>query len=356
MSKVRSRLGRGLSSLISVAEEEALGSPASGASAGQALPSPLPSSRQGATLPDGLPVMREIPLIGNADSGDPDTSGPPADSVAMAGQLPDNGTYISVAVRAIAPNPHQPRKHFDDNRLHELAASLRESGVIQPIVVRPSPTVAGQYELVAGERRWRAAVLAGLDALPAIVRHVDAAMQARLALVENVQRQDLNPIERAAAYATLLKTLGITQQELARQLGEDRSSIANFMRLLDLAEPAQRLLADGRLSAGHGKVLAGVPDIAEQCRLAEIAVKAELSVRALEQLIKKGVPPAAAAATPTSAHLVDLEKSLSRQVGMRVQIRATGKSTSKGKLVIHYTSLDQFDQLLERMNVRLEET
>jgi ParB family transcriptional regulator, chromosome partitioning protein len=353
MSKVRSRLGRGLSSLISVAEEEALESPEGGATAGQSSPVPAAAI----SVPGGLPVMREVRDTRNADSNELTRVDPPAAPVPRAGQLPGTDQLISVAVAAVVPNPHQPRKRFDEPRLQELAASLRESGVIQPIIIRPSPTGAGQFELIAGERRWRAAVLAGLDTMPAIVRQVDVANQARLALVENVQREDLNPIERAAAYASLINTLEITQQELARQLGEDRSSIANFLRLLDLAEVVQRLIVDGQLSAGHGKVLAGVSDIAEQCRWAELASKQELSVRGLEQLIRKGSPPAAPVApTPTSAHLLDLERSVSRQIGMRVQIRGVGKNKSKGKLVIHYQSLDQFDQLLERMNIRLEET
>ena len=261
------------------------------------------------------------------------------------------------ARRGRGANPQQPRKRFDESRLSELAASLRQSGVIQPIIVRPGST-PGHYELIAGERRWRAATLAGLDTIPAIVRQVDAAAQARLALVENVQREDLNPIERAAAYATLLKTLAITQQELAQQLGEDRSSIANFLRLLELAEPVQQMVADGHLSAGHGKVLAGVSDIADQCRLADLAIHRELSVRALEDVIKKGTPPhlPAADASAGSAHLLDLAKSISRQIGMRVEIRAGGKNKKKGRLVVHYTSLDQFDQLLERLDIRIEET
>jgi ParB family transcriptional regulator, chromosome partitioning protein len=360
MSKVRSRLGRGLSSLISMPDEDESGPLASTATAGQGEPpasTGLTPSVAVASLPGELPVMRELPVQKNAIATEQSPSNPPILPADKAGQLPDTGRFMNVPVAAVVPNPHQPRKHFDEDRLRELSASLRESGVIQPIIVRPGGVGTGQYELIAGERRWRAAILAGLDTMPAIVRQVDPAAQARLALVENVQREDLNPIERAGAYATLLKSLGITQQELAQQLGEDRSSIANFLRLLELAEPVQRLVADGHLSAGHAKVLAGVPDIAEQCRLAELAVKRELSVRTLEEIIKKGaapVPPAAS--TPGSAHLLDLEKSISRQVGMRVQIRAAGKNKAKGKLVIHYQSLDQFDQLLERMNVRLEES
>jgi ParB family chromosome partitioning protein len=342
-------------------DEEAM-EPAEGvATGGQAPPIPAPSVNDAAPLPGELPVMRELPRTDTPHITVETPAHPPANRGAIAGQLPDNGRLMDVPVAAVMPNPHQPRKRFDESRLQELAASLRESGVIQPIIVRPSGTSAGRYELIAGERRWRAAGIAGLDMIPAIVRHVNGAAQARLALVENVQREDLNPIERAAAYATLLKSLGITQQELARQLGEDRSSLANFLRLLDLAEPVQRRVADGQLSAGHGKVLAGVSDIAEQCRFAEVAVKRELSVRALEELVKKGVMPDSPAppagdSSSISAHLLDLEKSISRQMGMRVQIQAGGKNKKRGKLVIHYTSLDQFDQLLERLNVRIEET
>jgi ParB family chromosome partitioning protein len=177
-----------------------------------------------------------------------------------------------------------------------------------------------------------------------------------MALVENIQRENLNPIDRAQAYRTLMNQLGLTQAELAGRMGEDRSSIANHLRLLDLAEPVQAMIGDGRLTLGHAKVLAGVPDVLEQERLANLVVSQGLSVRNLERLLQDGAKaPAEVPAAPKSsaAHLLDLEKSLSGQLGMRVQVRSAAKK-GKGRLVIHYGSLDQFDELLNRLGVLAE--
>src|SRR5262249_27010271 len=154
----------------------------------------------------------------------------------------------------IQPNPHQPRRQFDQAAIAELAASIKSTGLIQPVIVRHMP--GGAYQLIAGERRWRAARIAGLARIPAIVRNVDNFAQAQMALIENIQREDLNPIDRAESYKTLINQLGLTQNELANRLGEDRSSIANFLRLLELAEPVRQLVRDGKLSVGHAKIIA----------------------------------------------------------------------------------------------------
>ena len=166
--------------------------------------------------------------------------------------------------------------------LVELAASMKVAGVIQPVIVRRAD--AG-YQLIAGERRLRAARMAGLKGIPAIVREVDAFTQAQIALIENIQREDLNPIDRARLIERCMTQLGLTQQELATRLGEDRSSIANYVRLLDLAEPVRELIRDGRISLGHAKLLAGVDDVLEQQRLADLCVAQDLSVRNLERLL-----------------------------------------------------------------------
>ncbi len=243
---------------------------------------------------------------------------------------------------------------MDEANIAELAASLKATGVIQPIVVRRE---GDHYELIAGERRWRAARQAGFTSVPAIVRDVDRLTQAQMALVENVQRENLNPIDRAAAYRTLTRQLGLTQVELATRLGEDRSTIANFLRLLELPEPVQALVSEGKLSHGHAKLLAGVTDILQQERLAKLVVAQELSVRNLERMIQ-GTSPATTgghqAPTGRSAHLVDLEKNLSRQLGMRIEVRSAGQSKSKGKLIVHYANLDQFDDLLARLGLSTE--
>ena len=221
-------------------------------------------------------------------------------------------------------------------------------------MIRDGTLTLGHAKNIAGERRLRAAKLAGMTALPAIVRDVDSFTQAQMALVENIQREDLNPIDRAQSYRTLMDQLGLTQAELAARLGEDRSSIANFLRLLDLAEPVREMIRDGTLTLGHAKILAGVDDILEQQRLAELVVAQELSVRNLERLLQDAAsnePPPRREPSVTP-HLQDLEKSIARQLGMRVQLRSGGKG--KGRLVIHYASLDQFDELLSRMGVRTE--
>src|SRR6185437_14215047 len=200
------------------------------------------------------------------------------------------------------------------------------------------------------------AKIAGLTTIPAIIRNIDSFTQAQLALVENVQREDLNPLDRAVAYRSLVTQLGLTQAELAIRLGEDRSSVANFLRLLELAPPVQALVRDAKLSLGHAKLLAGVTNVKEQERLANLVVSQDLSVRNLERLIQQPTAAPATKATPSgpSAHLQDLEKSFARQLGMRVQIH-TGANKSKGRIVIHYASLDQFDQLQERLGISSDE-
>lgn len=319
MSKLaKSRLGRGLSSLISISD---------------------------------LPVEAEIvppPSVPGEMSGDTPLvlTAPNDNRPAGAREIP---------IDRITPNPHQPRRNMNEASIAELAASVKSSGVIQPVIVRPAPDNSGWYQLIAGERRWRAAKLAGLRDIPAIVREVDSFTQAQMALIENIQREDLNPIDRAESYKTLIGQLGLTQAELAARLGEDRSSIANFLRLLELAEPVRQLVRDGKLSAGHAKILAGVPDIFEQEKLANLVVIQELSVRNLERMLqeKDGKPQAIRQASVASAHLQDLERSIARHLGMKVQIRASAKK-GKGKLIIQYATLDQFDELLGRLGVRVE--
>lgn len=303
MSK-KSRLGRGLSSLLSVSEPAA----------------------------------------------DPTDAAPPPPTPVASDSEPADGQLFHVELSQVVVNPHQPRRVFDAGELQGLADSLKSTGLIQPIVVR---AIASGYELVAGERRWRAAKLAGLTHLPALLRRVAPLELAELALVENIQRADLNPIERAMAYQTLLQQLGLTQEELATRLGEDRSTVANHLRLLDLTEAARKLVAAGALTLGHAKLLAGVHDLLLQQQLAERAVAQQLSVRNLEKVIAQArldQPPAA----PASAHIADLERRLSRDLQMRVQVRQAGKK-GRGRLIIHYGSLDQFDDLVGKLGLSTAE-
>ena len=318
-SKDRPRLGRGLASLISVTEHIEV-----------PLPRLHPQSK--AAEPAPVPVVASVP---------------PAQPVLLAG-----GTPMDVPLDAIVANPRQPRQSFDETHLKELAESMRVNGVIQPILLRP--VGGGQYQLIAGERRWRAAQIAQLKVIPAIIRDVDALTQAQLAMIENIQREDLNPIERALGYQVLIKELGLTQAELAGRLGEDRSTIANFVRLLELTEVVREQVRGGKLSVGHAKLLAGVPDILEQQKLGELVISQGLSVRNLERILQERAAgaPAKAERIPLSPHLQEIEKTLCRQLGLRVQLRA-GKERGKGRIVLHYGNLDQFDEIMDRMGVNL---
>jgi ParB family chromosome partitioning protein len=316
IAKGKSRLGRGLSSLISVSD---------------------------------LPVEVDVPADPPAQAAHPEVSAAHGPTSGPLSAVP-----LEIRTDSIQPNPHQPRKQFDEAGILSLAASLKSTGLVQPIIVRPSPDGSpGQYQLIAGERRLRAAKAAGLETIPAIVRNVDPFKQAQMALIENVQREDLNPIDRALAYRALIEQLGLTQGELASRLGEDRSSIANYLRLLDLAEPVRDMVRAGELSLGHAKILAGISDPTHQQELADRIIGQGLSVRNLERIMTE-VPPATAPTVPlASPHIRDLEQSLTSQLGLRVQVRSAAKK-GKGRLVIHYSSLDQFDQLLERLGVKAE--
>jgi len=327
MSKfLKPRLGRGLSSLISVSD--------------------LPVERE---IPSQIPADHES--HGSAEQQLTASESEPTQPSQAAVHQGDG--YAELPIDAITVNPHQPRRQMNEATLAELAASLKATGLIQPVVVR---RLVDGYQLIAGERRWRAARLAGLQSIPVIIRQVDAFTQAQMALVENIQRENLNPIDRAVAYRALISQLGLTQAELAQRLGEDRSSIANHLRLLDLSDAVQKSVIDGRLSLGHAKLLASVPDILEQDRLAQLVMSQELSVRNLERLIQeqRGTPAEAPAGANASPHLIDLEKNLSRQLGIRVQIRAAGHSKTKGRLICHFANLDQFDDLMARLGLSTE--
>jgi ParB family chromosome partitioning protein len=330
MSKqVKSRLGRGLSSLISVSDP------------------PLVERE--------IARVEEIDRESGTGAGDviTEVTTPVGASEPLGAREVRSGlgSPIELPIDQITPNPHQPRREFNEAALNELAASLKSNGLIQPIVVRPMSV--GGYQLVAGVRRLRASKLAGLSAIPAIIRDVDPFTQAQMALVENIHRADLNPIERASAYKSLIEQLGLTQAELAQRLGEDRTTITNFVRLMELPEPVRDLIRDQKLTLGHAKVLGGLTDKAEQQRLADLAVSQGLSIKNMERLISGSMTPPAVRPKPdVSAHLASLEKSFARQLGMRVQIKSKSGSKTKGRVVIHYATLDQFDHLMELLEIQ----
>jgi len=251
----------------------------------------------------------------------------------------------TMLVADLEPHPEQPRRHFDETALDELARSIQARGLIQPIVVRPW---RGKYHIVAGERRWRAAQRAQLHEVPVIVRAFDEAETLELALVENIQREDLNAIEEAEAYSKLIQHFGHSQEALGRIVHKSRSHIANLLRLLDLPERVRSMLADGRLSMGHARALITAPDPEA---LARQVVERGLSVRETERLAQSARPPAprpaaARAAKEPDADIAALERQLGDILGLKVKIAYEGNA---GSVTLGFSSLDQLDLICQRL-------
>jgi ParB family chromosome partitioning protein len=290
-----------------------------------------------------------------ADAGPGRKSAP--DPSALALPAPDpapprgDGLHLS-AIEDVHPARHQPRKAFDDERLEELAESIRAQGIIQPLIVRRRD--GGGYELIAGERRWRAAQRAGLHEVPVVVREVAEERAFELALVENLQRADLNPIEEAEGYQRLMAEFGYTQETLAGRVGKDRSTVANALRLLKLPPPVRDMVISGRLSMGHARGLLGLESDTAIERLARQTVARELSVRQVETLVrrerqeghgKRASAPSAPA--PPSPAARDLVQKLEQALGTRV--RLVQADATRGHLEIHYHSLDELDAVLAKI-------
>lgn len=257
------------------------------------------------------------------------------------------------AVSDIRPNPAQPRRTFSETELEELANSIQQRGVLQPILLRPDPDAPNQYQIVAGERRWRAAQRAGLQTIPAVVRDMDELQLLEVGIIENVQREDLNPIEEAEAYGALIKRFGRTQENLAESVGKSRAHIANTMRLLNLGESAREHLRQGRISAGHARAALGAPD---PDPVVDMAVAKGMSVRDVEALVKRlkdgGALDAVAKKVAQSDKDVDteaLEADLARVLGLKVDIRQGGKG---GELRIKYGDLEQLDELCRKLTAK----
>jgi ParB family chromosome partitioning protein len=259
---------------------------------------------------------------------------------------------LEVDIELIEPNPEQPRTHFDETKLEELAQSIRVNGLVQPLLIRRVP--GGRYQLIAGERRWRASQRAGLHKVTAVVREISNDQLLPLALIENIQRQELNPIEEAIAYQRLMEEFGLTQEELARQVGKDRSSIANTLRLLRLPADIQRLLEEGRLSMGHARALLGLESEVEQRALAQEIVNHQWSVRDTERAVKRGGTPSRSKAGSTppqnDANIRAAELKLKRFLGtqVRIQLQPIGSEVGApqaGKLEIEFSSMSELDRL-----------
>lgn len=262
-------------------------------------------------------------------------------------QEPSMGGVVELPIEQVRPNPNQPRKEFNESKLKELADSIREHGIIQPIVVRK---VDDHYEIVAGERRWRASQHLKLDKIASIIKDVDNNKLAELALIENIQREDLNPIDEAAAYRRLMTEFEITQDELAKKVGKSRSLIANMVRLLNLSPKLQNMVAHGELSTGHARALLAIDDRTLQVVIAEKVVRNQLSVRQTEEIVKDIISdyqdnePVVPHKAPLNPIVVQLEDRLRNLFGTKVKIRNSGE---KGKIEIEYYNTEDFNRILE---------
>ncbi len=288
-------------------------------------------------------------LLGGQNS--PETTQAPTDSPSET-QSPPPETVRQVSIDSVQPCPSQPRKDFERQPLEELAESIKVNGILQPMVVRT--TEGGQLELIAGERRWRAAQIAGLETVPVIVREASDSQVLELALVENLQREDLNPIEEAQGYALLMEAFNLTQEATAHRVGKSRAAVANAVRLLNLSEPLQTHLRQGRLSVGHAKVILGLDDAQQQTLVANRVIKESLSVRETEDLVDKlqGASTSKTSPQPTSqtrgVHVTSLEHRLKEKLGTKVSLTYRD---GKGALTIKYFSDDDLERILNILDV-----
>lgn len=286
----------------------------------------------------------------------------PSDSTVRT--VGDQPRLEDIAVGSIEPNPLQPRIHFDEEALAELAESVREIGVLQPVLVRPLAN--GTFQLIAGERRWRAATRAGLALIPAIIRDTDDLGSIERALIENLHRQDLTPLEEAAAYQQLIEDFTLTHEQVATRVGKSRSAVSNTLRLMSLPASIQALLADGRLTAGHAKALLGTPDRAFQEQLARRAVSEQWSVRMLEDAVRdrggaqgtksEGTSKGAGRVTDGAGltagtrlrppGLLELEELLAEHLSTRVSITM---GAGKGKVVVDFADLEDLERIYRQM-------
>ena len=265
-------------------------------------------------------------------------------------QEPRPGDRVAqIPIDQLEPNPFQPRTRFDEDALAELAASVKQSGLLQPVLVRRLGD--GRFQIVAGERRWRAARLAGLETVPAIVREVSDAEALEPALIENLQREDLDPLERAAAYQQLIDKTGLTIEQVAQRLGQSRANVSNYLRLLKLGEEVREMISAGRLGMGQARALLAVSNPQRQLAIARMAVRRNLSVRQVEELARRAEQSAACEPRPVSPvrkHLAELEERFSKAVGLPVRLQP-GRKKNSGRIVIRYNSLEEFDRIAEML-------
>jgi ParB family chromosome partitioning protein len=326
----KQRLGRGLGSL--------LGGNPGGLSSTDALPAPIQKS---STQP-----AKSAPQVNTQHVAQPVTPPPP--------QIPEDARIWKVAIDKIAASEYQPRTHFEKEKLEELAASIKQNGILQPIVARKLPT--GRFEIIAGERRWRAAQIAGLHEVPIILKALENQAALELAIIENIQREDLNPIEEAEAYQRLASEFNLTQQQVAEKVGKDRATVANTMRLLALPQVVRDMVMKSEISAGHAKVLLSVPNMAKQIDLAKKILQQKVSVRQLEKMV------ASEAAEEKAANDLNIGKASKSQVPQKLisgmadelqKILGTKVSidymNSKGRISIHFYSDEELTQIVDHL-------
>jgi len=344
MNDRRRGLGRGLGALIPTMPPEG----AEGVAARPASAVTQPGPAASAAVPP-----RRLPL-GEIYRADAEETAIFTEASIVADEVP-GAHFAELPVDAITPNPRQPREVFEEEAMEELVHSIREVGLLQPIVVRPAGSGgAGKYELIMGERRWRATQAAGLERIPAIVRETDDERMLLDALLENLHRSQLNPLEEAAAYDQLLKDFACTHEQLADRIGRSRPQVSNTLRLLKLPPKIQRRVAGGQLTAGHARALLGLETEEEQLRLAERISQELLSVRAVEEIVAVGDPDGSAVRTPRkvragkriSPTLTDLAARLSDRLETRVRVDL-GKE--RGKIVIEFANMRDLNRIVEAL-------
>lgn len=307
-------------------------------------------------------------LLGRSSDADPQQEAeieieqPETDSAQTLSIYAEDSSAVSrsddgqqwIELGSIDRNPHQPRKHFDESEIADLCDSIRNHGILQPIVVRPA---GDRYQIIAGERRYRAAEMASWESVPVQVREVTDRQMAELAIVENVQRKDLNPLEKASSFQRYLQEYGCTQEELASRVNVDRSTVANLIRLLELPEGVKQMIADGKIAQGHARALLPLGDEAEQCEFAKQVSRDSLSVRATEKMVQDHIHRADGepfsvidsdgnsrpVKAPPSEHLSQLEEQLRLALGTKVDLKQTAKG--KGRITIHFKNHGEFDRL-----------
>ncbi|MCM2578490.1 ParB/RepB/Spo0J family partition protein [Streptomyces meridianus] len=341
MSERRRGLGRGLGALIPAAPQESdHNGPAIGAAVTSPAAVPVITAERGGVA---------APAVGRRQGAVPETATEPQEAESSAAVMSSGAHFAEVPLDAITPNPRQPREVFDEDALAELVTSIQEVGLLQPVVVRQ--LAPERFELIMGERRWRACREAGLERIPAIVRETDDEKLLLDALLENLHRAQLNPLEEAAAYDQLLKDFNCTHDQLADRIGRSRPQVSNTLRLLKLSPAVQRRVAAGVLSAGHARALLSVDDAEEQDRLAHRIVAEGLSVRAVEEVVTlMGSRPGGAtkpkgprAGTRVSPALSDLASRLSDRFETRVKVDLGQK---KGKIVVEFASMEDLERIL----------